>query len=272
MVGRRQAGGHRRHRAVDARRVRPRRARRRSSATRTTGRRTRPARRCRTSTRSSFLIVRELTRDVPATSSAAMTDIYSAPQRQGRRARSSRSRSRATSRSTSSARTTATLFLTLNMNHDAAKAGKLPEYKVKWFRDQRFRQAIVARDRPRGDRPEHLPEPRLPAVRAATRVGAGPFQHRRSSRIPYDLDQGQGAAGRDGPEGPQRRRDHRGRAGAQGRLHDHHQLRQQHARGDVQLSSRPTCGRSAWRSTTLLAGVQPADRQARRLATTGRRW
>jgi peptide/nickel transport system substrate-binding protein len=34
------------------------------------------------------------------------------------------------------------LFLALNMNLDAAKAGKLPEYKVKWFRDQRFRQAI----------------------------------------------------------------------------------------------------------------------------------
>ena len=35
-----------------------------------------------------------------------------------------------------------TLFLTLNMNLDAARAGKLPEHKVKWFRDTRFRQAI----------------------------------------------------------------------------------------------------------------------------------
>jgi peptide/nickel transport system substrate-binding protein len=33
-------------------------------------------------------------------------------------------------------------FLTLNMNLDAAKAGKLPEYKVQWFRDSRFRQAV----------------------------------------------------------------------------------------------------------------------------------
>jgi peptide/nickel transport system substrate-binding protein len=33
-------------------------------------------------------------------------------------------------------------FLTLNMNSEAAKKGKLPEYKVNWFRDKRFRQAI----------------------------------------------------------------------------------------------------------------------------------
>jgi peptide/nickel transport system substrate-binding protein len=33
-------------------------------------------------------------------------------------------------------------FLTLNMNLDAAAKGKIPEYKVKWFRDTRFRQAI----------------------------------------------------------------------------------------------------------------------------------
>lgn len=35
-----------------------------------------------------------------------------------------------------------TLFLTFNMNLDAARAGKLPEYKAKWFRDTRFRQAV----------------------------------------------------------------------------------------------------------------------------------
>lgn len=34
------------------------------------------------------------------------------------------------------------LFLALNMNLDAVAKGKLPEYKVKWFRDQRFRLAI----------------------------------------------------------------------------------------------------------------------------------
>lgn len=34
------------------------------------------------------------------------------------------------------------LFLVLNMNLDAAKAGKVPDYKIQWFRDQRFRQAI----------------------------------------------------------------------------------------------------------------------------------
>ncbi|HEV2690607.1 MAG TPA: ABC transporter substrate-binding protein, partial [Bryobacteraceae bacterium] len=35
-----------------------------------------------------------------------------------------------------------TEFVCFNMNLDAAKAGKIPEYKVKWFRDRRFRQAI----------------------------------------------------------------------------------------------------------------------------------
>ena len=34
------------------------------------------------------------------------------------------------------------IFLALNMNLDAAKAGKFPEYKANWFRDQRFRQAV----------------------------------------------------------------------------------------------------------------------------------
>jgi len=33
-------------------------------------------------------------------------------------------------------------FVCFNMNLDAAKAGKIPEYKVNWFRDRRFRQAI----------------------------------------------------------------------------------------------------------------------------------
>ena len=33
-------------------------------------------------------------------------------------------------------------FLCFNLNEDAAKAGKLPEYKVNWFRDPRFRQAV----------------------------------------------------------------------------------------------------------------------------------
>lgn len=34
------------------------------------------------------------------------------------------------------------LFLLLNMSMDVAKAGKVPDYKVKWFRDTRFRQAL----------------------------------------------------------------------------------------------------------------------------------
>ncbi|HEX4796848.1 MAG TPA: ABC transporter substrate-binding protein [Humisphaera sp.] len=35
-----------------------------------------------------------------------------------------------------------TEFICFNMNLDAAKAGKIPDYKVNWFRDPRFRQAI----------------------------------------------------------------------------------------------------------------------------------
>lgn len=33
-------------------------------------------------------------------------------------------------------------FICLNMNLEAAREGKIPEYKVNWFRDPRFRQAI----------------------------------------------------------------------------------------------------------------------------------
>lgn len=33
-------------------------------------------------------------------------------------------------------------FLAFNMNEDAAKAGKIPAYKVGWFRDKRFREAV----------------------------------------------------------------------------------------------------------------------------------
>lgn len=35
-----------------------------------------------------------------------------------------------------------TLFMTLNMNLDAVAQGKIPDYKVRWFRDRRFREAI----------------------------------------------------------------------------------------------------------------------------------
>lgn len=35
-----------------------------------------------------------------------------------------------------------TTFLSLNMNLDAARAGKVPDYKVNWFRDVRFRRAL----------------------------------------------------------------------------------------------------------------------------------
>jgi len=34
------------------------------------------------------------------------------------------------------------LFICFNQNLDAAKAGKVPDYKIQWFRDQRFREAI----------------------------------------------------------------------------------------------------------------------------------
>ncbi len=42
-----------------------------------------------------------------------------------------------------------TFFVTFNMNKDAAKAGKIPQYKVDWFGDTRFRKAVsYAIDRP----------------------------------------------------------------------------------------------------------------------------
>lgn len=34
-------------------------------------------------------------------------------------------------------------YLVFNLNEEAVKAGKIPDYKVKWFRDKRFRQAVA---------------------------------------------------------------------------------------------------------------------------------
>lgn len=36
-----------------------------------------------------------------------------------------------------------TEFVAFNMNLDAAKAGKIPQYKIEWFRDVRFRKAVA---------------------------------------------------------------------------------------------------------------------------------
>jgi len=78
------------------------------------------------------------------------------------------------------------LFLTLNMNEAAARAGKLPEYKVKWFRDSRFRQAIAhGVDRAAMVRNiyRNLGYPQY----APFSVETGPFQTE-VPPIPYDLD------------------------------------------------------------------------------------
>jgi peptide/nickel transport system substrate-binding protein len=34
-------------------------------------------------------------------------------------------------------------FVCFNLNEEAAKAGKIPDYKVRWFKDRRFRQAVA---------------------------------------------------------------------------------------------------------------------------------
>jgi peptide/nickel transport system substrate-binding protein len=77
------------------------------------------------------------------------------------------------------------MFLTLNMNLGAARAGKLPEYKVQWFRDQRFRLAVShAVDRAAIVRGVYrsLAHPTY----ATDSVGEGPF-NTRVDPIPQDL-------------------------------------------------------------------------------------
>lgn len=66
------------------------------------------------------------------------------------------------------------VFMMFNMNLDAAKKGKIPEYKAQWFRDQRFRQAVsYAIDREAIVRNiyRNLAYPQY----ATESIGAGPF-------------------------------------------------------------------------------------------------
>ena len=78
------------------------------------------------------------------------------------------------------------VFLTFNMNLDAAKKGKVPEYKAEWFRDQRFRQAVsYAVDRSAIVR--NIYRSLAHPTYATDSVGAGPFETP-VEPIPRDLN------------------------------------------------------------------------------------
>jgi len=77
------------------------------------------------------------------------------------------------------------LFLVLNQNLDASKAGKIPAYKVKWFRDTRFRQAMSFGI----DRAAQVKNVRrnLGYVQAAPfTLAPGPFKYDDFAPRPYD--------------------------------------------------------------------------------------
>jgi peptide/nickel transport system substrate-binding protein len=78
-----------------------------------------------------------------------------------------------------------TVFLALNMNEAAAKAGKVAAYKVKWFRDQRFRQALsYAIDR--GAQVRNIRRNLGYPQSAPFTLSAGPYRQEGFSPYPYD--------------------------------------------------------------------------------------
>lgn len=78
-----------------------------------------------------------------------------------------------------------TSFIGFNMNLDAAKAGKVPQYKVDWFRDRRFREAIsyaIDRDAQIKNIRRNLGYPQ----NAPQTLSPGPFKMDGFAPRPYD--------------------------------------------------------------------------------------
>jgi peptide/nickel transport system substrate-binding protein len=76
-------------------------------------------------------------------------------------------------------------FIALNMNLDAAEKGKIPKYKVDWFRDTRFRQAIaygINKDVIITNVLRKLAHP----IGAPYTVATGPFKYPEFKPYPYD--------------------------------------------------------------------------------------
>ncbi len=77
------------------------------------------------------------------------------------------------------------LFLLLNMSLDVAKAGKIPDYKVNWFRDTRFRQALsyaIDRESQIKNVRRNLGYPEY----APMTLAAGPYKQEGIEPYPYD--------------------------------------------------------------------------------------
>jgi peptide/nickel transport system substrate-binding protein len=80
-----------------------------------------------------------------------------------------------------------TEFITFNMNLDAAKKGVIPEYKVKWFRDKRFRQACSYTIDRKGMVQNVLRNLGYPLAAPFTRA-PGPFTQSDIEPYPQDLN------------------------------------------------------------------------------------
>ncbi len=77
------------------------------------------------------------------------------------------------------------LFVVFNMNLDAAKAGKVADYKVKWFRDRRFREAVsLAIDRE--DQVRNIRRNLGYVESAPYTLAAGPYRQEGFAPIPHD--------------------------------------------------------------------------------------
>ena len=79
----------------------------------------------------------------------------------------------------------ATVFVSFNQNLDAAAQGKIPAYKVKWFRDTRFRQAVayaINKNTILNNVMRRLAHP----IGAPYTVAQGPFRYPQYEPYPYD--------------------------------------------------------------------------------------
>jgi len=79
------------------------------------------------------------------------------------------------------------MFICFNQNLDAAKEGKIPDYKIQWFRDQRFRQAIsLAIDRKA--QVKNIRQNLGYEEPCTFTLAAGPFRQDGFAPRPYDPD------------------------------------------------------------------------------------
>jgi peptide/nickel transport system substrate-binding protein len=79
----------------------------------------------------------------------------------------------------------ATGFVAFNQNSDAAAQGKIPAYKIKWFRDTRFRQAVAYAIN-RGVIINNVLRKLAHPISSCYTVAEGPFKYPEFAPYPYD--------------------------------------------------------------------------------------